>query len=170
MKLSALLSKSSPAALALGIGLISCVAPPKATLDLQLLNELPPGAGWEYLRGRERAPFPLQCRLHEDGVSVSIDYIKRYDTYTFVDDHPSDRTLFTGPKGRFVLKYYGFVGSDGVALVAKDSQPPGLLCYLAFFPKGTDTATISGEVTRLVTAARNSGIAVNCTNIGNCGQ
>lgn len=170
MNLRTMLLNHAAAALVLGMSLTGCVSPPRATLDLQLLGELPPGAGWEYLRGRPGAPFPLQCRLHEDGESISIDYVKRYDNYAFVDDHPGDRTLFTGTKGRFVLKYYGFVGSDGVALVAKDSHPPGLVCYLAFFPTGTDTATISGEVTRLVTAARNSGIAVNCNNIENCSE
>lgn len=164
---STLLRSSLYAALG-GVMLAGCATAPELTLDRNLMQALPEGAGWRWLQNLAPAEQPYQCVFEADGRTIATRYAKRFDDSMLVEDHPADRILRRNSKDRHVLEYAGLIGGAQLFLRNQDADGLPYGCQLPFVPTDRIGPETTRQMTRAVTAARNAGIRVNRSQIANC--
>ena len=149
------------------LSLTGCISEtPSVTLDKAFMRELPKGVGWKWLQAQQRPPFAEQCIFENDGATIEVKYVKKYDNSVLIPNHPDGAVIRRLPKSEYYATYEGSFGGVGVFIMPKDLVTEG--CVLAWYKDGTDDSEITQSVSRYVAALRNAGVKINCDSIKNC--
>ncbi len=147
------------------MAVLACTLSPSIKVDSALLQQLPEGAGWHYLRQLTPSARFTACSFEADGKTITSSFVENIDN-AFVKGKPG-QVQWQASKTSGRLDALNELGELAIRFVRDDVDSNWFSdkgCYVTWIDDWESPAGRE-RLVKVFSAARNAGIRLSCLNI-----